>query len=96
MGERMRKKLTQKERQKNWASARKKGMKHFVIKRGVLGFGPVFALLMLAIQWVTGQMSAIGLGAVLSMAAMNVVVGGMLWGMMIWYLSESNYKRQKN
>ncbi len=91
-----RKKTPKQERHEAWKRIRKAGMWPFVLRRGVLGFGPIFSVLMVAIQFVTGTIASQGWTQVGLFALMNMVVGGTLWGLMTWFLSESNYSRTMN
>lgn len=77
-----------------WAGMRQKGMRHYVIKQGLFAWtlmtSVVYILLLgisLKFQFTTEIWIQIG-AAVLFFA-----IGGVLFGLATWFLSESRYKR---
>jgi len=77
-----------------WAVMRQKGMRHYVIKQGLITWtlmtSVIYILLMgvsLKFQFTSEIMLQI------AAAVFFFAVGGVLFGMATWYLSESRYKR---
>jgi uncharacterized integral membrane protein len=77
-----------------WAVMRQKGMRHYVIKQGLITWtlmtSLIYILLLgvsLKFQFTSEILLQVG------MAVFFFAIGGVLFGTATWYLSESRYKR---
>ncbi len=80
---------TKQEQFAKWAITRKKGMLRFVLLYGVLGWGLITAVLYSILMWL---FSDIGLHRILPLSLLIFPVGGVLWGCIMWWLSERGYR----
>jgi hypothetical protein len=83
-----------------WTRVRAKGLRRFVLVQGILGVGLPSALFMLAVLWIFARLHLFGAGIpgpvrwdrLLVLLLAEAVVGGLIWGLGTWYLSEWLYR----
>jgi hypothetical protein len=84
-----------------WERARARGVRRFVLVQGVLLFGCSFAVYTAVIAWAFTQFHLFGvkislpelLPRLVSLLLIEIFVGGSLWAVGTWYLSEWLYRR---
>lgn len=86
---------------KSWEKTRLKGKRHFILYRGVLGWGLYMFFVMTFyshLKAVDFKFSALNFNSIsLSIVVINITVwmiGGFLYGWWTWSLSEKSYKKQ--
>jgi hypothetical protein len=86
---------------KSWEKTRLKGKRHFILYRGVLGWGLYMFFVMTFyshLKAVDFEFSALD-SISLSIVVINITVwmiGGFLYGWWTWSLSEKSYKNQQS
>ena len=86
---------------RNWEKIRVKGKSHFILYRGVLGWGLyMFVVLTIfnhlqAVDFQFSELKSISLQIVF-INFFICIIGGFFFGRLTWSASEKSYKRNKN
>lgn len=78
---------------RTWEAVRQKGILHFVIVRGVLGWGVWVALTSALTAWALTPHVQFGL--LLKRSLVIFPIGGILWGLSVWFFTERKYALYK-
>ena len=73
-----------------WQQIRAKGPLHFILLRGVLGWGVTTAILWCALMAVFTDK---GRAQLLVVALIGFPIGGVVWGAAMWYIAERKFAR---
>ena len=76
---------------KRWAITRERGMRHFIIFYGVLGWGLTTAVLWLVFMKFFGHGFNFVIGAMIAIVVFPL--GGIAWGWFVWRSSEKVYAK---
>ncbi|MEO5963406.1 MAG: hypothetical protein ABIO75_05400 [Thermomonas sp.] len=77
---------------KRWPAIRAKGMARFVLVRGLLVWGGLMFVLSVAMTWVRFGPQHPRFGLLLGVAAGLCAVGGLVWGLLTWTISERIFR----
>jgi hypothetical protein len=81
-----------------WESLRSRGMARFVLLYGMLGFGAFLFVLssgVTLLAWPGSPAGAVGLLIQLAVCAAASLAGGLLAGLLTWWLEDGIYQRMK-
>lgn len=78
---------------KYWKKIREKGKRHFILYRGIIGWGiPTGILYTIMIKGLKG----VTIGDILGKLIISIIVfpiGGYFWGLWVWNIQEKKYKK---
>ncbi len=83
----------------SWEELRKKGALHFILVRGVLGWGGIMLLIFGPLTWLVISLfpkaaEQVTYREVLQFVAFFLLLG-LAWGIVTWVVSEIQYRRGK-
>jgi len=81
-----------------WEKIRQQGFGHFVIWYGLLGFGPLLFVLSggaTVLTWILASAGLSGLLFQLTFIAAVCLTGGLITGLLTWWLEDSIYQKIK-
>ena len=77
---------------RHWPAIRARGMRRFVLVRGLLTWGGVMFVFMAAMMWFKFGFQNPTFGLLIGMAALMCAIGGLAWGAVTWVLNERIYR----
>jgi len=77
---------------RRWPAVRAKGMAHFVLMRGLLMWGGLMFVFFTAMTWVKFGPQHPRFVLLLVVSAGLCAIGGLLWGVLTWAISERIYR----
>lgn len=79
-----------------WPAIRARGMRHFVLVRGLAFWGGLMFGLMLATTWIKFGPQHPHFVLMVAVAAGLCAVGGLVWGLLTWTINERIFKTLDN
>ncbi|MES2859448.1 MAG: hypothetical protein V4704_09755 [Pseudomonadota bacterium] len=79
-----------------WPGIRARGMRHFVLMRGLVFWGGLMCAFMLATTWFKFGPQHPHFMAMVLVAASLCAVGGLAWGLLTWTINERIYHTLDN
>lgn len=84
---------------KYWEKIRGKGKKHFILYRGMIGWGITTGILFSIINTIMIEgIKGVTIGDIIGKLIISIIafpIGGYFWGLWVWNIQEKKYKKSQ-